>query len=70
MRIFKNIGKHSARVTHGILLLLTLTSMIGCSRYVVVNGDEMVSVKKGELEQLHSDNELLIQNLTECRGNK
>ena len=41
--------------------------MIGCSRYVVVSGDELVSVKKGDLEQLHSDNEQLIQALTECR---
>ncbi len=70
MRIFRNTARHSARVIPGILLFLMLTSMIGCSRYVVVTGDEMVQVKKGELEQLHSDNESLIQNLTECRGQK
>ena len=50
-----------------LLLLLMLISMTGCSRYVAVNGDEMVSVKKGELEQLHSDNELLIQAVKECQ---
>ncbi len=48
-----------------------LISMIGCSpRFVTVNGDEAVSVKKGELDTLHSDNELLLQALKECQGNK
>ena len=45
-----------------------LTSMTGCSpRYVAVNGDEVVSVKKGELDRLYQDNEQLIQAVKECR---
>ncbi len=44
-----------------------LINMTGCSpRYVAVNGDEMIQCKKGELEQLHSDNELLLQAVKEC----
>lgn len=66
-RIFRSTARRSVRAILVLLLCWMLLSMIGCSRYVVVSGDELVSVKKGDLEQLHSDNEQLIQALTECR---
>ena len=50
-------------------MLLLLISMTGCNRrYVVVNGDETVQVKKGELDRLYSDNENLLKALEQCRA--
>jgi len=52
-----------------LLMLLLLISMTGCNRrYVVVNGDETVQVKKGELDRLYSDNENLLKALEQCRA--
>ena len=68
MSTFKITVKRSRRMMLSALGCLTLISMIGCSpRFVTVNADEMVSVKKGELDTLHSDNELLLQALKECQ---
>ena len=54
------------------LLLLTLLppiSMIGCSaRYVVVDGEQTITVKKSAIDNLYSDNERLLKALEECRG--
>jgi hypothetical protein len=48
-----------------------LISTIGCSaRYVAVNGDETVPVKKSDLDRLYQDNELLIKGLQDCQGGK
>ncbi len=70
MRISRRIARRSSRMILACLVCLMLTNMTGCARYVAVNGDEMVMVKKGELEGMHSDNELLIQALTECRSKR
>ena len=69
----KRISRATARrLAKEILLLLalaTLISMTGCSRrYVVVDGDAQVSVKKSELDRLYQDNELLLKALEDCRG--
>lgn len=71
----KRISRNTARrLARGILLLLalaTLISMTGCSRrYVVVDGGDMVQVKKGDLDQLYRDNEDLLQALEECRSGR
>lgn len=56
------------RTTAALLLLPALTSTTGCSRrFAVVPGGENVSVPKATLDQLYSDNERLIQALTECQ---
>lgn len=50
-------------------MLWLLISMIGCSeRYVVIHGEETVTVKKATLDNLYSDNERLLRALAECRG--
>jgi hypothetical protein len=64
----KKTGKLWLLTTALVLTLLLLTSMTGCAkRYVVVNGDETVQVKKSTLDNLYSDNELLLKALEECR---
>ena len=51
-----------------VLMLLLLTSMIGCKgSLVVVDGDEMISVKKSTLDTLYSDNERLLKALEKCK---
>jgi len=50
------------------LMLPALISMTGCGgRFVVVDGEEVVTVKKSTLDHLYVDNELLLQALEECR---
>lgn len=49
-------------------MLLLPISMTGCSgRFVVVDGEEVVTVKKSTLDRLYVDNELLLQALEACR---
>ena len=49
------------------LMLPPLISMTGCSgRYVVVQGEETITVKKSTLDNLYSDNERLIKALERC----
>jgi len=51
------------------LMLPALISMTGCGgRFVVVDGEEVVTVKKSTLDHLYVDNEMLLQALAECRG--
>lgn len=51
-----------------VLMLLLPISMTGCSgRFVVVDGEEVVTVKKSTLDRLYVDNELLLQALEACR---
>ena len=53
------------------LLLLLLNSMTGCSpRYVVIDGQETVTISKQVVDRLYQDNELLLKALKECRANK
>lgn len=48
-------------------MLLLLISMIGCNRhYVVVSGDETITVKKSTVDNLYSDNERLLKALEQC----
>lgn len=50
-------------------MLPPLISMTGCGgRFVVVDGEEVVTVKKSTLDHLYVDNEMLLQALSECRG--
>jgi hypothetical protein len=50
-----------------VLTLLLLISMTGCSKpYVVVDGNEMVTVKKSTLDTLYSDNERLLKAVEDC----
>ena len=54
-----------------LLMLLLLISMTGCSgRYVVIQGEETVTVKKATLDNLHSDNEQLLRALMKCQQGK
>jgi hypothetical protein len=70
-RISKISAKRSAREILLVLTLASLISMTGCAqRYLVVKGDEMVSVKKSDLDNLHTDNENLLKALEECRGGR
>ena len=67
----RTTARRSVKATLVSLICLTLISMTGCApRYVAVRSEDLVQVQKGELEQLHSDNELLIQALTECQGKR
>lgn len=51
------------------LMLLLLSSATGCARrYVVIEGEETISVRKGTLDALYGDNEDLLRALQECRA--
>ena len=51
------------------LMPLLLCSMIGCASpaAVVIPGGETVTVQKGTLDDLFSDNEALLKALEQCR---
>ncbi len=71
----KRMSRRTAKHLSKTILLLWACSMListtGCSpRYVVVNGDETVPVKKSDLDRLYQDNELLIKGLQDCQGDK
>ena len=67
--IFKKSGK--ILIILSSLLLFLLISMTACkSRYVVVPADETIQIKKGQLDQLTQDNELLLKALEECKTKK
>jgi len=54
-----------------ILMLLLPISTTGCSgRYVVIQGEETVAVKKATLDNLYSDNERLLRALAKCQGGR
>lgn len=54
-----------------LLLLPVLISMTGCSgRYVVVAAEEQITLPKGTVDMLYSDNERLLKALEECRGGR
>lgn len=58
----KRQGKLWRRMTVLLLTVLLLISTTACSKhYVVVKGEEMITVKKSTLDTLIADNELLIQ---------
>lgn len=68
-RMSRGSVKRLARLILLSALLCSLISTTACSRqYVVVDGDETVTVKKSELARLHQDNELLLSALKECKG--
>jgi len=70
-RMSRNTARRLAREILLLSALAMLISTTGCSRrYVTVNGDEQVQVKKGELDRLYQDNELLLQQLEQCRGGR
>lgn len=66
--------RHSGRLlrrTALLLMLLPLISMTGCSgHYVVIQGEETLTVKKSTLDNLHSDNEQLLRALMKCQQGK
>jgi hypothetical protein len=50
-------------------MLLLPISTIGCAkRYVVVSGDETVTVGKSTLDTLYADNEAILKALEECQN--
>ena len=54
-----------------VLLPLLLNSMAGCSpRYVVIDGQETMTISKQVVDRLYQDNERLLKALKECRANK
>lgn len=59
-------------IKEGSLIALTLILLIsttGCNRrYVVVDGGETVTVKKGDLDRIYQDNENLLKALEQCRA--
>lgn len=64
---FNRLVKHWQVRTAALLMLLLLISMIGCNRhYVVVSGDETITVKKSTVDNLYSDNERLLKALEQC----
>jgi len=70
-RISRTTAKRLAMEMWLVLTLASLISMTGCSRrFVVVNGDETIQVKKGELDRLYQDNENLLKALEECRSGR
>lgn len=70
-RMSRNTAKRLARQILLLSALVMLISMTGCSRrYVTVNGDETVPVKKGELDRMYQDKELVLKELEECRGGR
>lgn len=58
------------RMMVALVLMLTLQiSMTGCKgHYVVIDGEETVTVKKSTIDNLYSDNELLTKALKKCKG--
>ena len=69
MKISKPPAGLWLKMTALLLTLLLLTSTTGClrsSRYIVVEGEEMISVRKETLDRLYSDNERLLRALKEC----
>lgn len=56
-------------VAAAILMLLSLLSLTGCSptRYVMIDGEETVTVKKTTIEKLYSSNERLTAALKRCQ---
>lgn len=53
------------------LMLCLLSSTTGCSgRYVVIQGEQTVTVKKATLDNLYSDNERLLRALAKCQGGR
>lgn len=69
MNKFRFYARRWRTATLSGCLLLLLISMTGCSRrYVVVGGDETMTLKKSTVDQLYGDNERLLQALEECRS--
>lgn len=63
-----NFGKRWPLMMLLPLMLLLLISMTGCSgRYVVIQGEELVTVKKSTLDNLYRDNEQLLRALGKCQ---
>lgn len=63
--------KTARRLTMAVMISMLLwpISMTGCSkRYVVVEGEETVVVRKAMIDQLLMDNELLLKALEECQN--
>lgn len=68
---FKNCGRPWWRLLLLLCLAFCLTSMTGCPKsYVVVPGNETVTITKQELDRIYSDNEALIAALKSCKGIK
>ena len=64
----RNLVKLLLRTTLILSTLLLLISMTGCLKhYVVVDGNEVISVKKETLNNLYQDNENLLNALRECQ---
>lgn len=70
-RISRSTAKRLAKEILLLSLLATLISTTGCTqRLVVVDGGATVSIKKSDLDNLHTDNENLLKALEECRSGR
>jgi hypothetical protein len=68
---FKQHAKPLRTTTALLLTLSLLISMTACSpRLVAVPEGETIQVKKGTLDNLYRDNELLMKALTDCKAGK
>lgn len=66
--MYSSFAKTLVMMTVALLMLMLLISTTGCSkRYVVIEGNETITVQKSTLDNLYRDNELLIQALEKCR---
>lgn len=75
MNQFKHIIRHSVKPLRSLMFLLStltlLAFMTGCGKkYVVVQGNDNISITKAELDTLKSDNEALLGALLQCKGGK
>lgn len=69
MKTFRTHGKPWRITTALLLTLLLLTSTTGCSRsskFIVIEGEETIQVRKATLDTLYRDNERLLRALEEC----
>lgn len=67
----RSCAKHWLRTTAVLWMLLLPISMTGCGRrYVVIEGDQNVTVKKSTIDRLYSDNENLLRALKKCQEGK
>lgn len=71
MRTLRSFAGPWPRTTLLILTLVLPISTTGCARrFVVIDGEETITVKKSTLDRLYNDNEILLRALEECRQEK
>ncbi|WP_028318373.1 hypothetical protein [Desulfobulbus elongatus] len=71
MRVLTDPVRRWPRITALVLMLWLPISTTGCvPRYVVIDGEETMTVKKSTLDHLYQDNEQLLQALEACRNGR